>query len=194
MDPSKPLENLDLSEATASETLSGYVHQKGERLTTFQYKRVEIFWPFPLLKVSAITWPYLSVATKTKKKYSYRGWSRNFQTGQPRKIGHIWHMHWGLPPEKFTIPTLQLVHSDTILGIKADIFYWGHLIKKIRGTRAQHWGHFCPNLGHFGWNVGHFASDGAAMAPLAIPWISPYPTCRCQKIPAFQNSVGGVLD
>ncbi len=51
MDDSKPTESLDLSQASAANTLSSYVHQKGERIQTFQYKRVEIFWPFPLLKV-----------------------------------------------------------------------------------------------------------------------------------------------
>ncbi len=62
MDPNKPTESLDLSKTSAAETLSTYVHQKGDRVQAFQYKRVEIFWPFSLLKVSVSLSLYLSLS------------------------------------------------------------------------------------------------------------------------------------
>ncbi len=52
-DASKRPERLDLEEVEdPGETLSKYVHQKGDRIRKFPYRKVEIFWPFPLLKVN----------------------------------------------------------------------------------------------------------------------------------------------
>lgn len=51
MDSTQPAERVNLNEGNPAEILANYVHQRGDRLSKFPYKRVEIYWPFPLLQV-----------------------------------------------------------------------------------------------------------------------------------------------
>ena len=50
-DSTKRPETTDLDGDGAVEKLTKYIHQKGDRRKKFPYERVEICWPFPLLKV-----------------------------------------------------------------------------------------------------------------------------------------------
>ena len=51
-DDKRPPERIELTEKNASEVLAPYVHQKGDRLHKFPFKRIQVFWPFDALKVS----------------------------------------------------------------------------------------------------------------------------------------------
>ena len=51
-DAASGYEVIDLEDGTSAKTLTSYVHQKDSRAKRFTYKRVEVYWPFQLLKVT----------------------------------------------------------------------------------------------------------------------------------------------